>query len=115
MSAPTDLTDRIEGSTQHEEAEEEARLADEEQQGWTDYEGEFVETLLALLWEQFNEAEEDGPLVEVEDIASFAEIGYLTYDKGLRLRLADGSQFDLTVTCIEEPEARLTAEEEGDA
>jgi len=114
MSAPTDLTDKLEGDALHEEAEEEARLADAEQAA-EDPEEKFVETLRELLWEQYNDAEEDGPLVEVEDIASFEELGYMTRDRGLRLRLANGAQFDLTVTCIEEPEARLAADEEAEA
>lgn len=64
--------------------------ADDDAETMTDH--ELVDALAALL-----SCEDDDLLEQIADGHTFADAGVLTMNAGLVLRLADGSEFQLTV------------------
>jgi hypothetical protein len=56
-------------------------------------------TAAALDAEESEEADEehDGDDVGVDSVSSFGDDGVMTYNKGVVLRLTDGSEFQLTI------------------
>ena len=55
------------------------------------------ELLLGTPIEDTELADEDGEGSGIREVCTYAEGGYLTYDKGFTIRTADGSVFQITV------------------
>ena len=55
------------------------------------------ELLLGTPIEDTELADEDGEGPGIREVCTYAEGGYLTFDRGLVFRTADGSEFQLTI------------------
>ncbi|MCD8159267.1 MAG: hypothetical protein LUD77_10365 [Clostridiales bacterium] len=53
------------------------------------------EALMGIL--RYRESAEDTALANLEDTASFQEGGVMTYNRGLVLRMADGTEFQISI------------------
>ena len=69
----------------------------------------------ALLGLEYLVAEDGGPVVEgLELTTSFGEAGILTRNRGVMFRMADGSEFQLTIVRSSPPRRGTAGEDEGE-
>jgi len=64
---------------------------------------ERFETLLATMLEEHADLDENDDDVVVAEVVTFRDAGVLTYDRGLVVRMVDGSEFQLTIVRSREP------------
>jgi len=58
---------------------------------------ERFESLLATMLEEHADLDENDDDVVVAEVVTFRDAGVLTYDRGLVVRMVDGSEFQVTL------------------